>query len=177
LNRKRRLKPASRAQQQDNASRDQGEVGVAAVALLARRDYGSAELTALLRDKGFAASAVHAVVSDLIEHRFIDDARYANHRTSYQAERGHGPLRIRRDLLQLGLEPHIIEDAVAQGRDWSQQAREVRIRKFGLDVPTDWIGKARQARFLQYRGFSADHIRSALGATVLDDAGDTEASD
>ena len=62
-------------------------MGVAAVALLARRDYGSAELTALLRDKGFAASAVHAVVSDLIEHRFIDDARYANHRTSYQAER------------------------------------------------------------------------------------------
>jgi regulatory protein len=152
-------------------------VGVAAVALLARRDYGSAELTALLRDKGFAASAVHAVVSDLIEHRFIDDARYANHRTSYQAERGHGPLRIRRDLVNLGLDPSVIDVAVAEGGDWSQQAREVRIRKFGLNVPADWTEKARQARFLQYRGFSADHIRSALGASVLDDAGDSEVPD
>jgi len=41
----------------------------------------------------------------------------------------------------------------------------VRARRFGAEVPADWREKARQARFLQYRGFSADHIRSALGAS------------
>jgi len=36
-------------------------------------------------------------------------------------------------------------------------------------VPKRWPEKAREARFLQYRGFSTDHIRSALGAEVVAD--------
>jgi SOS response regulatory protein OraA/RecX len=36
-------------------------------------------------------------------------------------------------------------------------------------VPKDWPGKARQMRFLQYRGFSKDHIASALGGSGADD--------
>jgi regulatory protein len=40
----------------------------------------------------------------------------------------------------------------------------VRRAKFGLQIPTSWVQRARQARFLQYRGFSSDHIRSATGA-------------
>jgi len=112
-NRKRRLRP-SRAPED---AHDQGEVGAAAVALLARRDFSSGELTAKLREQGFAASAVHSVISDLLEQRFIDDARYAAHRVSYQANRGQGPLRIRRDLAELDLDASLIEDALG-GWDW-----------------------------------------------------------
>ena len=43
------------------------------------------------------------------------------------------------------------------------RAREARIRRFGPEVPLERAQKVRQARFLQYRGFSSDHIRSALG--------------
>jgi regulatory protein len=139
----------------------------AAVELLARRDYSSGELTAKLRERGFAASAVHAVVSDLIEQRFIDDARSAAHRVSYQIGRGHGPLRIRRELAELEFDELLIETALAE-HSWAQLARDVRVRKFGPERPYDWRERARQARFLQYRGFSADHIRSALGASDLD---------
>ena len=171
-NRKRPLNPRSGSGKlaeypDDSVKWDAGEVGAAAVALLARRDFSSGELTAKLRERGFAASVVHAVVSELIENRFIDDARYAGHRVSYQAGRGHGPLRIRRDLAELDLDAPLIEEALS-GWDWAQQAREVRIRKFGLPAPGEWRERARQARFLQYRGFSADHIRSALGAADLD---------
>ena len=147
----------------DSVKWDAGEVGAAAVALLARRDFSSGELTAKLREQGFAASAVHSVVSDLLEQRFIDDARYAAHRVSHHAGRGQGPLRIRRELEALDLDAPLIDAALADW-DWPQQAREVRIRKFGLPPPADWQTRARQARFLQYRGFSADHIRSAVGA-------------
>jgi len=150
-----RLDPAQAA--------DEGEIGAAAVALLARRDYSSGELTKKLRERGYSAAAVHAVVSDLIEHRFIDDARYAAHFVSYHTERGHGPLRIRRDLAAFELEQTLIEQALASEPDWARRAREVRIRKFGLTPPKSWQAKGKQARFLQYRGFSADHIRSALG--------------
>jgi regulatory protein len=135
--------------------------------LLARRDYSSGELTARLREQGYAASAVHSVVSDLQDQRFIDDARYAVNRVNYQAGRGHGPLRIRRDLADLDIDPERIQAAL-DAHDWVQQAREVRAHKFGAEAPADWREKARQARFLQYRGFSADHIRSALGASDFD---------
>jgi len=36
--------------------------------------------------------------------------------------------------------------------------------KFGLEAPASWAQRARRARFLQYRGFSSDHIRAATGA-------------
>jgi regulatory protein len=40
----------------------------------------------------------------------------------------------------------------------------VRVRRFGKTPPASWKERTRQARFLQYRGFSADHIRAATGA-------------
>jgi regulatory protein len=159
LSRKRRPRNPRPAE----AASDQGEIGAAAIAMLARRDFCSGELTQRLREQGFSAAAVHSVVSDLIEQRFVDDARYAANFVNYHAGRGHGPSRIRRDLAALDVDPAVISVALEEGRDWAQAARELRIRKFGLPVPVSWQAKAKQARFLQYRGFSADHIRSALG--------------
>jgi len=103
-------------------------------------------------------------VEELVCGRVLDDARYAANYVSYHSERGQGPLRIAADLRALGLAVEVIEAALAGGPDWAALAREVRIRRFGLEAPADWAGKGRQARFLQYRGFSSDHIRSALGA-------------
>ena len=42
-------------------------------------------------------------------------------------------------------------------------AREARRRRFGVSPPGDYAGRARQARFLQYRGFTHEQIRAALG--------------
>jgi len=42
----------------------------------------------------------------------------------------------------------------------------VRIRKFGLSPPESWEERGRQARFLQYRGFSSDDIGAAFGGEL-----------
>jgi regulatory protein len=65
---------------------------------------------------------------------------------------------------ELGLPPELIEAALAAGPDWRALASAARARRFGRPAPADDRDKARQARFLQYRGFSADHIRAATGA-------------
>ncbi|NND37435.1 MAG: hypothetical protein HKN81_09915, partial [Gammaproteobacteria bacterium] len=36
-------------------------------------------------------------------------------------------------------------------------------RKYGGAAPADYRERARRSRFLQYRGFSGEQIRSALG--------------
>jgi len=53
-------------------------------------------------------------------------------------------------------------------RDALARTATGKLQKFKLREPF-WAGKAKQLRFLQYRGFSADHIRSALGHLDLDD--------
>ena len=137
-----------------------------AITLLARRDYASGELRGRLTRKGFDADVVAQTVADLLEERALNDSRYAANYVRYEAGRGHGPVRIRAELKALELAEELIEAALAEGPDWRVLALEVRVRKFGPDPPSDWPEKARQARFLQYRGFSADHIRSALGADI-----------
>jgi regulatory protein len=141
----------------------------AAVVLLARRDFCSGELREKLLAQGFEAGTVQGIVDEFIERGYLNDERYGRQFVAYHAERGHGPLRIRRDLAQRGLDAALIEEALAEAEDWAQRARELRIRRFGLAVPERWPDKAKQARFLQYRGFSNDHIRSALGSEVVVD--------
>ena len=136
---------------------------MAAVAFLARRDYACGELAGKLRERGYEPAVVSALVADLAARRLLDDARYAGHFVEYHRARGQGPVRIRRDLEAFAVAGALIDAALAAVPDWSAVAREVRRRRFGAVVPTDWAEKGRQARFLQYRGFSNDHIRSALG--------------
>jgi regulatory protein len=52
----------------------------------------------------------------------------------------------------------------ASDADWYELAREIRSRKFGRLKPADFKEKAKQMRFLQYRGFEPDHIQVAVGA-------------
>ena len=144
--------------------RDPASARQAAVALLARRDYASAELRARLEKKGFDRTIVETTVLELQEERALDDARYASNYVSYHAARGEGPVRIGADMEALGLPAELITVALATGPDWRVLAAEVRRRRFGSAQPGGGPEKARQARFLQYRGFSSEDIRSAIGA-------------
>ncbi|HTC44408.1 MAG TPA: regulatory protein RecX [Steroidobacteraceae bacterium] len=136
---------------------------LAAVALLARRDFAAGELTARLQQEGYPPDSVAAVIADLTAGHILDDSRFATQYVAYHADRGQGPRRIALELAKRGVPPADIEAALAAGPDWSARAREVRIRRFGLSLPQSWAEKAKQGRFLQYRGFSSDHVRSALG--------------
>lgn len=145
-------------------ARDPQAARSAGVKLLARRDYASGELRAKLEGQGYAPEAVASALAELTETRALDDARYAANFVSYHASRGQGPVRIARELRECGIPAGLIDETLAAGPDFLALARELRGRRFGPVAPHTWVEKARQARFLQYRGFSSDHIRAALGA-------------
>jgi regulatory protein len=141
-----------------------------AVSLLARRDYSTKELKRKLADRGYTEHAYEVVVDDLESMGKVNDERYGENFVAYRARRGHGPARIRNELQKSGLTKSAIDEAVKgeDAPDFGKLARETRIRKFGLEVPKDWKERSKQARFLQYRGFSNDHIRAALEGDVED---------
>jgi regulatory protein len=146
------------------AGADERAVRTAALVLLAGRDFGRAELARRLERRGYAAGVVAAVVERLVAERLLSETRFVEQFIRQHAGRGHGPARIRAELRDRGVPEADVEAGLeAAGEDWAAVAREVRRRRFGLSPPGDYPERARQARFLQYRGFSAEQIRAALG--------------
>jgi len=142
--------------------------------MLARRDHCSAELAARLEARGFDADVVQTTLAELVARGYLDDERYARAWIRAHAARGQGPLRLRQELLAHGLATAIIEGALeayaSEGGEWLRLAREVRLRRFGRAAPRERAELARQMRFLQYRGFSHEHIRQVLGEDAPDES-------
>jgi regulatory protein len=146
------------------AEADERTVRTAAYALLAGRDFSRHELTERLLSKGYGATVVEESVRNLVAEGLLREERYAGLFVAQRAGRGHGPVRIRMDLRERGVDPELVEQALAATEvDWVRTARDTRRRKFGVSPPGDFHERAKQARFLQYRGFSSDQIRAALG--------------
>jgi regulatory protein len=134
-----------------------------AMDFLARREYGQTELIRKLADKGFDRDVAGQAVVQLQEEGLQSDQRFAESFVQSRINQGKGPVRIRMDLGQRGISDSTIEIALEEADpDWRALAREQRHKKFGAATPSDFKEKARQMRFLQYRGFEQDHIQSAF---------------
>ena len=134
-----------------------------AMDFLARREYGQTELIKKLAVKGFERSVAEQAVIQLSSEGLQSDARFAESFVQSRINQGKGPVRIRLDLGQRGISDSTTEIALeAVESDWFVLAREQRVKKFGAAAPSDFKEKARQMRFLQYRGFEQDHIQSAF---------------
>jgi regulatory protein len=157
-------KPGGKAPLTDLQKQDLNHAWDYAVSLLARRDYSSIELKKKLAERGYLEHAFEVVVDDMVSMNKVNDERFGQNVVAYRARRGHGPARIRSELQKSGLSRSAIDDAVKgeEAPDFLALARSVRLRKFGPEIPRDRKERARQARFLQYRGFSTDHIRAVL---------------
>jgi regulatory protein len=146
-----------------------------AVAYLARRDFSTADLRRKLKERGFAEAAIEPVLMKLEAGNLINDSRYSDNVVAYRARRGQGPARIRQELKRSGLGSEAIQTTMDKARDdgpdFVSLARAARARKFGAELPKDWKERSRQARFLQYRGFSTDHIRAVLEGVPDDESG------
>jgi regulatory protein len=134
-----------------------------AMDFLARREYGQTELIRKLADKGFDHGVAAEAVKTLTAEGLQSDERFSESFAQSRINQGKGPVRIRLDLGQKGIDDSTIEIALEEADpDWRALAREQRVKKFGSGLPQDFKEKARQMRFLQYRGFEQDHIQSAF---------------
>ena len=132
---------------------------------LARREHGRGELLDKLTRFGFDADVAEAAVTQLVDDGLQSDSRFAEAFVRSRINQGKGPVRIRADLRDRGLGGATIDVALEEaGEDWYALARDVRLKKFGPDTPTEFRDKAKQMRFLQSRGFEPDQIQAAVSA-------------
>jgi regulatory protein len=132
---------------------------------LARREHSCAELCRKMEKFGFEADVTLDAIEQLQNDGLQSDLRFVEAFVQSRISQGKGPTRIQVDLSQRGIGDSMIHETLDQvEQDWFVLAREVRQKKFGCDAPIDFQEKARQMRFLQYRGFEPEQIQAAVSA-------------
>jgi regulatory protein len=140
------------------------EVRDRALRLLARREHSALELRRKLLQRGYSPELIESALSGLAAEGLLSEARYAGEWVRSRIARGQGPAKIRAELRHQGLADEQIRQALAAAEaDWGRLAAEVRRKRFGAALPASLAERARQTRFLETRGFTADQIRQALG--------------
>ena len=137
------------------------ELRQTAIRLLARREHTRVELARKLSGLG-TQEEVATVLADMASSQLQSDNRTAENYLRSNASRL-GASRLRHTLKTRGVAPEMIEEQLARANlpDEIERARAAWSRKFSAapSNPKEW---ARQARFLQSRGFAGDIVRRLL---------------
>jgi len=147
----------------DPEAADEAACERAAVDLLARREHSRLELERKLARRGFP-EAIVAPSLDALEHSgLLVATRFTESFIRSRIAKGKGPTRIRAELAERGVAGEQTAESLRDSNvDWLATARAVRRKRFGAELPSDFHERAKQARFLQYRGFTSDQVRAAL---------------
>ncbi len=137
------------------------------IKLLGARDHSTSELRRKLAERDVEPDVIDAVLEELAEHRYVDDARYARLYAEQRAAQGHGPRSIESKLAERGLAQSDVRAALEElDADWAERAEAALTAKFRAEqiVDPEPRVRAKIARFLQGRGFSAGDSMRAVDA-------------
>jgi regulatory protein len=132
-------------------------------ALLVSREHACAELRRKLQARGFEEGLIAQAITILTEEGSLDDTRYTELYVAERAAKGFGPLRIRAELRERGVDDALIDRQLrTMDADWAGYLAEIYDRRFGSERPPDRAEFARRGRFLEQRGFPIEMIRRVL---------------
>ncbi|QIC64350.1 regulatory protein RecX [Acinetobacter schindleri] len=158
----------------DNKQEDKKKPGLTgsrlrsyAFAVLTRKEYAKAELIEKLCLYAENRDEVLELVDELSRENYQNDQRVAETLLSSQKRKGKGPNQIKMKLKSKKIDTALIIDELKE-TDWVQQAYELKLKKYGPEVTKDPKIKAKQIRFLMYRGFEMDAIMKAINRKVED---------
>ncbi|MDZ7789426.1 MAG: regulatory protein RecX [Xanthomonadales bacterium] len=136
------------------------EIREAALRLLARREHSRLELTGKLIRRGWAEADVDPVVDELAAENLQSDERFAEGYVRQRAAKAYGPMRIRGELSERGIDRNQAARAMeAESPDWLAIAAAWYERRYGSEPPSDLKEKSRRQQALARRGFAHEHIR------------------
>lgn len=132
-----------------------------ALEYLGKREYSSAELGQKLKAYADENDDIPALLEDFKSKGWLSDTRFTEQIVNARQSK-FGSAKIAHELREKGVADHLIADAIEQVKDNElDNATEVWRKKFktGPKSREEW---AKQARFLQSRGFGFDLIKKVL---------------
>ena len=132
-----------------------------ALKALARREHSRQELQAKLRPFAEDADEIEPLLDDLEKRGWLSEARFIEQLTTVRRRR-FGTARILHELREKGVSDAALAAVQSQLKDGEvEAARAVWKKKFG-SLPTTLAERAKHARFLASRGFSAEVVHKVL---------------
>ena len=154
---------SNQAEEAASAEKTPADVRLAAMNLLARREHSVRELRNKLKRRFPDHSMIDDQIARLTGQNLQSNLRFAECYARERIGRGYGPVRVREELRERGASALDVEAAMKELQvDWFAVASEVIVKKFGALAPSDIKERARRARFMQYRGFTAEHYQKLL---------------
>lgn len=155
---------------------------------LSRQELSRHELKAKLIAKECDPQAVDDLLVEFAQKGYQSDERCATMLVRESVRKGRGIHHLQDALKKAGLDAKtfggidelialadvgvtdgtILEDGDSDEIDWLKLAVEARCKKYGNAIPKDPKEKARQLRFLQYRGYQMSVCFDALKMTLED---------
>ena len=133
-----------------------------ALKLLARREHSRLELARKLAPHAEDPALIEALLDDFAKRGWLSEHRVVEQRVHTLRKR-YGARRIERDLLGKGVSEEAVAAALPALKSGELAvAREIWRKKFGGRLPRTPADRARQARFLQGRGFDFDVIMKVI---------------
>ena len=158
-----RLREGGLEDQSEDVEVTPADVRLAAMNLLARREHSVRELRKKLKRRFVDDVMIDEQLARLSSENLQSNLRFAESYARQRVGRGYGPVRVQEELRERGAS---VADVAAAMRelevDWGVVASDVMLKKFGVLAPVDIKEKARRARFMQYRGFTAEHYQKLL---------------
>lgn len=153
---------------------------------LSRRELSAYDLKQKLLAKGCDVDKVNELLIEFAKKGYQSDERCAYMIVRESVRKNRGRTHIKNALKQARLNlPYGFDELIAQAGvsvlddesdeevNWLKLATQARTKKYGDSIPTTPKEKARQLRFLQYRGFEMGVCLQALKMTMGDfDEGD-----
>ncbi len=133
---------------------------------LNRRDRTAAEMRTYLERRELRPAAIELAIGELVDNGYLDDARYArlfaeDKRTLEQW----GAERIRRELLQRGIDRELIESALAAGETQSELERALALLRQRFPAPcSDRRERDRALGMMLRKGYDTEVALDALAA-------------
>jgi regulatory protein len=131
-----------------------------ALNLLARRDHSRLELRHKLAQRGVMSPTIDAVLDHLVGEGLIDEARYAEVYAYGRSDKGYGPLRIRRELQERGIDEAIIFSTLSRLDDfWMSNLTKLHHKRWSSKKVESVADEVKRIRFLRQRGFTLEQIK------------------
>ena len=139
-----------------------------ALEYLGKREYSYTELGQKLKAYAEESDDIPALLEDFKARGWLSDARFTE-QIVHARQSKFGSAKIAHELREKGVADDLIADAIEQVKDNElQNATEVWRKKFKAS-PTNREEWAKQARFLQSRGFGFDMIKKVLSAAETEE--------
>lgn len=130
--------------------------------LLTRRDHSRFELARKLAAKGCELPIAEQAIEYVLAKGWLNENRFVEAYSQMRKRRGYGPLRIQAELRERGITDAILRGSFAD-KDGNEHLVEVFQKKFACTkLSNDFKLRAKQIRFLQYRGFNLEDIMNVL---------------